>query len=199
METKDAANQMLSCFCFFLFKNNNTLLSWMPLVSLFLLFSSYLLLLLLKFGVLSILYTFLVLLFSTIVLVLYSTVSKQKAVYVDNLVQEEKEPQGEVHNSECQEKDQLGTSEDSQVGWSFQHDNSDGSISDEESLIEIELPTGQCGLQQKKRELSSPEALFSQKSIIKGFLAEFNEEENLIEIDISMGSIKYSRFEIKAA
>jgi hypothetical protein len=32
-------------------------------------------------------------------------------------------------------------------------------------------------------------------------LSEFNEvieEENLIEIDISMGSIKYSRFEIKA-
>ncbi|RDY03595.1 hypothetical protein CR513_12793, partial [Mucuna pruriens] len=83
---------------------------------------------------------------------------------------------------------------------------SDGTISDEDSLIEIALPSGHfvghhkeeskynnCSLQQKKRELSA-ETLFNQQSLME-FLAEFNdmnEEENLIEIDIAMGSIKYS-------
>ncbi|XP_061344090.1 uncharacterized protein LOC133290053 [Gastrolobium bilobum] len=147
-------------------------------------------------------------------------------------VTEEKEAQEEVNingtvanysttsrdllsESECQ--DQLSTSEDSEADWSFPYevdhspDFSDGSISDEDSLIEIALPSGHyvgqqkdepkynCSLQQKKMELSA-EALFSQQSLME-FLSEFNdvsEEENLIEIDISMGSIKYSRFEIKA-
>ncbi|WVY92729.1 hypothetical protein V8G54_031817 [Vigna mungo] len=77
---------------------------------------------------------------------------------------------------------------------------SDGTISDEDSLIEIALPSGHfvnnknnncCSLQQKKRELSAQETLME-------LLAEFNEEENLIEIDIAMGSIKCSRFEIEA-
>ncbi|KAF1890298.1 hypothetical protein Lal_00013552 [Lupinus albus] len=165
------------------------------------------------------------------------TVSKHKALYVDNLVEEEKdiisfedqerlsdekenygaptlllrkhglreEKEGQEvdkpdllsSESEWQDQYQLWTtSDESEVGWSFQYDNSDGSISDEESLIEIALPSGQCSLQQKKRELSA-EALLTQQTIIREFLAEFNEEENLIEIDISMGSIKYSRFEIK--
>ncbi|CAL0317410.1 unnamed protein product [Lupinus luteus] len=226
-ESNVAVNQMLYYFCF-LFKNN-TPPSWMALATLFLLFSTYLLLL--GFGLFSILYTSLALLLSTTVVILYSTVSKHKAVYVDKLVAEEKEDQesssdekenygaptllqkhgstegGEVHKpdllsseSECQDQYQLWTSDESEVGWSFQYDvddNSDGSISDEESLIEIALPSGQCSLQQKKTEISA-EALLSQQTIIREFLAEFNDEENLIEIDISMGSIKYSRFEIKA-
>ncbi|XP_019460208.1 PREDICTED: uncharacterized protein LOC109359963 isoform X2 [Lupinus angustifolius] len=217
-ESNVAANQMLYYFCFLF--NNNTPPSWMALATLFLLFSSYLLLL--GFGFFSILYTSLLLILSTTVVILYSTVSKHKAVYVDNLVPEEKdlisfedqesssdqkenyaaptllqkhgsteEKEGqEVHKpdllsseSECQDQYQLWTSDESEVGWSFQYDvddNSDGSISDEESLIEIALPSGH------------------QQTIIREFLAEFNEEENLIEIDISMGSIKYSRFEIKA-
>ena len=78
-------------------------------------------------------------------------------------------------------------------------DCSDGTISDEDSLIEISLPSGHfvghnqrpdsnfCTLQQKKRELSAHETLME-------LLAEFNEEENLIEIDIAMGSIKCSSF-----
>jgi hypothetical protein len=67
----------------------------------------------------------------------------------------------------------------------------DGSISDEESLIEISLPSGHL-VDQHKQE-------FNQQSLME-LLEEFNEmyeEENLIEIDISIGSIKCSRFEIE--
>lgn len=58
----------------------------------------------------------------------------------------------------------------------------DCSVSDddeEDSLIEIKL---QSNLQQGVREVS-------------GDTSEMNEEENLIEIDISMGSIKFPRFQ----
>lgn len=117
-----------------------------------------------------------------------------------------------LSESKCQ--DQLWSSENSEVDYHCL-DFSDGSISDEESLIEIELPGGHyvdhdhqkdhesknnyCSLQQKKKELSA-EALFNQQCLME-FFSEFNEvieEENFIEIDISMGSIKYSRFGIKA-
>ncbi|KAJ1415594.1 hypothetical protein SESBI_18025 [Sesbania bispinosa] len=135
----------------------------------------------------------------------------QEVVYIDGAPNYSTTSPDLLSESECQ--DQLSTSEDSEVGWTFRYDVdhspdcSDGSISDEESLIEIALPSGHyvdqkkynCSLQQKKRELSA-ESLFSQQSLME-FLSEFNEvseEENLIEIDISMGSIKYSRFEIKA-
>ncbi|KAK7304855.1 hypothetical protein VNO77_42746 [Canavalia gladiata] len=105
-----------------------------------------------------------------------------------------------LSESECQEM-LLSTSED--YGVDHTPECSDGSISDEDSLIEIALPSGHFVDQQKeevkkKRELTA-EALFNQQSLME-FLAEFNEmneEENLIEIDISMGSIKYSRFEIE--
>ena len=105
--------------------------------------------------------------------------------------------------SECH--DRLSTSENPEC--------SDGSISDEESLIEIAIPSGHfvgqheeepkynCSLQQiKKRELPA-ESLFSRQQSLMEFLVEFNdmnEEENLIEIDISMGVIKCSRLEIEA-
>ncbi|KAL4369481.1 hypothetical protein GQ457_05G004560 [Hibiscus cannabinus] len=89
----------------------------------------------------------------------------------------------------------------------------DGSISDEDSLIEISLPSGHyvkhkedqsndkyCSSMQQKFPDLMPESIFRQRSFME-LLAEFNdmnEEENLIEIDISMGSIKCSRFEIEA-
>ncbi|KAK9924339.1 hypothetical protein M0R45_032716 [Rubus argutus] len=112
--------------------------------------------------------------------------------------------------------DDLSTSGDSEVlDWPFgdhvdqSPDCSDGSISDEESLIEISLPGGYYvgpdkeeesifNLQQKMSGLSQ-KAIFQQHTLFE-LLAEINdyEEENLIEIDISMGSIKCSRFEIEA-
>ncbi|MED6106290.1 hypothetical protein PIB30_003701 [Stylosanthes scabra] len=108
-------------------------------------------------------------------------------------------------SSECD--DEMSTCEDSEeVDWSVRFGEccSDGSISDEDSLIEIALPSGHyLGQQKRRRELSSAaEALFSHHQSLMELLSELNndmsEEENLIEIDISMGSIKYSRFEIKA-
>ncbi|KAL5865418.1 hypothetical protein ACOSQ3_002932 [Xanthoceras sorbifolium] len=118
--------------------------------------------------------------------------------------------------------DQLSTSEDySEVDWPFQDivyqslDCSDGSISDEESLIEIALPSGHYVNYNNKEEEEEdqphklnkvpdflPQSILKQHSLME-LLAELNdmniiEEDNLIEIDISMGSIKCSRFEIEA-
>ncbi|EOX93522.1 Uncharacterized protein TCM_002409 [Theobroma cacao] len=118
-----------------------------------------------------------------------------------------------LSENEC--VDQLSTTEDSEVDWPFQDnidqspDYSDGSISDEDSLIEISLPGGHyVGHKEEKPKFSMqqklpdfmPESFFQQRSLME-LLAEFNEmneEDNLIEIDISMGSIKCSRFEIEA-
>uniref|UniRef100_A0A6N2MPP6 Uncharacterized protein n=1 Tax=Salix viminalis TaxID=40686 RepID=A0A6N2MPP6_SALVM len=110
------------------------------------------------------------------------------------------------------------TSEDSEVDcWLFQdkmflsRDCSDGSISDEDSLIEISLPSGHyiCDHEeedevnynlQKKLPDFAPGSFFKQHDLMEilAELNEMNEEENLIEIDISMGSIKCPRFEIEA-
>jgi len=188
--------------------------SWMALFALMLLFSSYLLF---GFGFLSLLYTSMVIVFSTFLYIII--VSKQKKVNVDKLVEEKflnsddeksneaNEAQEEV-DIDDESQDPLSTSEGSEIDHS--HDYSDGSISDEDSLIEIALPSGNYvnmqkdesdyySLQQKKKELFG-DALFSQQSLMEllSELNEVNEEENFIEIDISMGSIKYSRFEIEA-
>jgi len=158
-----------------------------------------------------------VIVFSTFLYIII--VSKQKKVNVDKLVEEKflnsddeksneaNEAQEEV-DIDDESQDPLSTSEGSEIDHS--HDYSDGSISDEDSLIEIALPSGNYvnmqkdesdyySLQQKKKELFG-DALFSQQSLMEllSELNEVNEEENFIEIDISMGSIKYSRFEIEA-
>ncbi|XP_022769938.1 uncharacterized protein LOC111313517 [Durio zibethinus] len=118
-----------------------------------------------------------------------------------------------MSENEC--VDQLSTTEDSEMDWPFRDnmdqslDYSDGSISDEDSLIEISLPGGhyvsheeheptKCSMQQKLPDFM-PESIFQQRSLME-LLAELNDmnEDNLIEIDISMGSIKCSRFEIEA-
>ncbi|XP_024026338.1 uncharacterized protein LOC21397406 [Morus notabilis] len=127
--------------------------------------------------------------------------------------------------------DHSSITEDSEAEWPFRDnisagrktavfsDDDDGSISDEESLIEIALPSGHYvghdhdGYLNKEKlvfnvnqkmpaDLNNlfPECIFKQRSLME-LLAEINdmnEEENLIEIDISMGSIKCSRFEIEA-
>ncbi|XP_044473458.1 uncharacterized protein LOC123201917 [Mangifera indica] len=65
---------------------------------------------------------------------------------------------------------------------------------DEDGLIEITIPNS-------KPSEFLPQSIFYQQGLME-LLADINgvneEEENLIEIDISMGSIKYSRFEIEA-
>ncbi|KAG8489487.1 hypothetical protein CXB51_017517 [Gossypium anomalum] len=113
-----------------------------------------------------------------------------------------------LSENECVNDDQLSTTEDSEVDWSFR-DNRDGTpdwSDDEDSLIEISLPGGQYqpnnkyGSMQQKLPEFMPESIFQQRSLMEllAELNDMNEEENLIEIDISMGSIKYSRFEIEA-
>lgn len=141
--------------------------------------------------------------------------------------EEEEEGRGEVdeylvRSSQVitSESDCLGRSstsdQDSEVEWLFQdkmfqsRDCSDGSISDEDSLIEISLPGGHyiCdheedeviyNLQNKLPDFA-PGSFFKQHGLMEllAELNEMNEEENLIEIDISMGSIKCPRFEIEA-
>ncbi|KAL6999888.1 hypothetical protein U1Q18_001042, partial [Sarracenia purpurea var. burkii] len=81
------------------------------------------------------------------------------------------------------------------------------SISDEESLIEIALPSGHyvAGPDHDQKEelvLDSNRKIpdfLPRRSLMEVFadVNEMNEEDNLIEIDISMGSIKCSNLEIK--
>ncbi|KAK9691245.1 hypothetical protein RND81_09G184800 [Saponaria officinalis] len=73
---------------------------------------------------------------------------------------------------------------------------SDGSISDEDSLIELALPTGHYLEPKRCSDYWSLESHFKQQNLGE-MLSEMN-EENLIEIDICMGSIKCSRFGIQA-
>ncbi|XP_022985724.1 uncharacterized protein LOC111483694 [Cucurbita maxima] len=124
-----------------------------------------------------------------------------------------------LSESECAD-DNFTTTEESEVEWPFfdrstaknLYRSDDGSISDEESLIEIALPTGHYVNHKSDddddkddmsfcfQKLSEFQKLKRKKNLVE-LLAEINdinEEENLIEIDISMGSIKYSRFEIEA-
>lgn len=107
--------------------------------------------------------------------------------------------------SESESMDQFSTtsSEDhsSDIEWPYsigqRLDCSDDSISDEESLIEIAIPTGQFVSAEndfKCCKLSHQESIF-QKDFWSD-MNEMNEEDNLIEIDIYMGSIKCSSFEI---
>uniref|UniRef100_A0A5B6YM64 Putative myelin transcription factor 1-like protein n=1 Tax=Davidia involucrata TaxID=16924 RepID=A0A5B6YM64_DAVIN len=184
------------------------------------------------YGLLSILFTTLVLILSSV----FFTFSKPKPVIVDKALEDDQEclselgPEretitqkeesqevgvlGQVHDylvrspdsfSESESIDHSSTSEDDlpdSGDVSQSPDCSDDSISDEESLIEIALPTGhyadpeeeeeeeepKSNLQKKFADFS-PESLFRQGSLME-VLAEANEEENLIEIDLSMGSIK---------
>lgn len=79
---------------------------------------------------------------------------------------------------------------------------------DDDSLIEISLPGSESsGLEEDPdQNLGTklpdilPESIFRQHGLeeLLAEINEMNEEDNLIEIDISMGSIKCSRLEIEA-
>ncbi|KAJ8568614.1 hypothetical protein K7X08_028147 [Anisodus acutangulus] len=100
--------------------------------------------------------------------------------------------------------------QDSDIDWPFSGELeqsplcSDGSISDEESLIEIALPSGQFVKDSPKlsfhqhRQKVFAESIFQQHCLMDllADISDVSEEDNLIEIDISMGSIKCSGFEI---
>ena len=82
------------------------------------------------------------------------------------------------------------------------------SISDDESLIEINLPDGNhvedytepIFQEESKGEFLwdfLPESVFKQTGLME-LLSEINEEDNMIEIDIARGSIKCSSLGIMA-
>ncbi|XP_057465813.1 uncharacterized protein LOC130755458 [Actinidia eriantha] len=187
MDLKDTfEGQMGSSFCFF--KNP---LPWIAI----LVFTGFLIC-----GFLPIFFTMLFLILSSI----FFTSSKHKPVKDETITQQKEAHEGEVGQIDLSST----TDEDSEVGqipnWS------DNSISDEEGLIEIALLNGyhvggleeeepKSNLQQKFPEFS-PEMIVRQHSPVEmlGESNEMNEEDNLIEIDISMGSIKCSRFENEA-
>ncbi|KAF8014855.1 hypothetical protein BT93_H0601 [Corymbia citriodora subsp. variegata] len=114
--------------------------------------------------------------------------------------------ESECLNPSCSSED------DCEAEWPiFQEKDccSDGSISDEESLIEIAIPTGHYVGGHKKTEVhklkkmpDSPHSVSEGNGPMDYFLSDevsgihYCEEENLIEIDISIGSIKCSRFQI---
>lgn len=124
--------------------------------------------------------------------------------------------------SDSESSDDFSASENFELSW-ICSDNagqnaaiSESSISDDEEeeedgddLIEINLPKNSSidmNAEESKQKLESnlpdylPESIFSQEGLME-LLADINEvteEENLIEIDLSMGSIKCSTFEIEA-
>ncbi|EOY12035.1 hypothetical protein QUC31_001629 [Theobroma cacao] len=128
--------------------------------------------------------------------------------------------------SDSESSDDSGSSSNLDLNWTIPGNNaeqnpeiSDGSVSadeeeeeeEEEGLIEIAIP-GNAESEpnvvpppppnlQSNLPPILPESIFKQQQDLVDFLAEINEvneEENLIEIDISIGSIKCPRFEIEA-
>ncbi|KAL3615338.1 hypothetical protein CASFOL_040999 [Castilleja foliolosa] len=103
---------------------------------------------------------------------------------------------------ESESLDQSSSEEDrfSDIEWPYNMserlDCSDGSISDEESLIEIAIPSGQFVSQRKMFKYDELKCCSKLCADSKDFLADISEEDNLIEIDIYMGSIKCSKFVI---
>lgn len=81
----------------------------------------------------------------------------------------------------------------------------ESSISDEESLIEIALPSGHSVGSRDTCRPGSPlflpelsaELVVHQRGLLE-LLTEIVEEDNLIEIDLAAGSVKCSRLGIKA-
>ncbi|KDO41038.1 hypothetical protein CISIN_1g042205mg [Citrus sinensis] len=165
------------------------------------------------FGFSSVFVTSLLLIVSTLLFTLFT---KQKPVTDQETIHQETNFLSESDQS----LNHLSSSEESEVEWPFRDivyqspDCSDASISDEETdLIEISLPSGHSVGHYNKEEapnnkfhlpvpdFSTPSIHLKQHGLMELLAAEINdmnEEDNLIEIDISMGSIKCPRFEIEA-
>uniref|UniRef100_A0A803MGL5 Uncharacterized protein n=1 Tax=Chenopodium quinoa TaxID=63459 RepID=A0A803MGL5_CHEQI len=150
-----------------------------------------------------------------------STEKENVARFEEEKMSKHKRQQNENHRSpeillsDSESVDHTTSSEDSENDSMFRENlshstnYSDGSISDEESLIEIALPTGHYVDSKRSQEPSwygfqhqkwssdcSLKSHFRQQNWME-MLNEMN-EENFIEIDLCMGSIKCSRFEIQA-
>ena len=115
--------------------------------------------------------------------------------------------------TESESSDDSGSSENLELNWMIsgnveQNPEISYDSPSEEGLIEIAIPSNDsiCLSEEPKENLQSnlptffPESIFKQQDRVEilAEMNEVNEEENLIEIDISMGSIKCPRFEIEA-
>ncbi|XP_021766348.1 uncharacterized protein LOC110730832 [Chenopodium quinoa] len=152
---------------------------------------------------------------------IHETIQENVARFEEEKMSKHKRQQNENHRSpeillsDSESVDHTTSSEDSENDSMFRENlshstnYSDGSISDEESLIEIALPTGHYVDSKRSQEPSwygfqhqkwssdcSLKSHFRQQNWME-MLNEMN-EENFIEIDLCMGSIKCSRFEIQA-
>ncbi|VVA30517.1 PREDICTED: glysoja_042073 [Prunus dulcis] len=116
------------------------------------------------------------------------------------------EDQVEHPDVQSESDEQSVPSENFELNWMCSNDLgpkveiSDGcsvSDDDDDSLIEINLPASEP---KEKLQSNLPDSIFRQQGLREHLadINEVNEEDNLIEIDISMGSIKCPRFEIEA-
>ncbi|KAK8623022.1 hypothetical protein V6N13_117917 [Hibiscus sabdariffa] len=139
-----------------------------------------------------IVFTTTILILSTSFLVKFS--KKTKVVPVDD-----SDAAGGADNG----SDDSGSSENGELKWMVSGDveqnpefSDEYSTSDEEEegLIEIDIPSNEETEQNMQFSLPSllAESVFQQQDLVEllAEINEVNEEENLIEIDISMGSIK---------
>ncbi|KAH7665149.1 hypothetical protein IHE45_13G013100 [Dioscorea alata] len=130
----------------------------------------------------------LVLLFFLFFIILSKSANEKENENENNAIQEEQEH--EEHKEEEEEEEEDGRRGQEKVGEMISDD-------DEESLIEITLPDGHYKAKQEK-ELNVEQ--MSEGLLIELLSDHIIEEDNLIEIDINMGSIKCSTrpLEIKA-
>ena len=123
------------------------------------------------------------------------------------------EENGAAQQSDFSESDFSESSESFELKWQnlpiSESSFSEEEEEEDENLIEINLPGSESsGLQEELQNQKVepdlpdflPESIFSQKGFMEllADINEMNEEDNLIEIDISVGSIKCPRFEIQA-
>ncbi|XP_052108216.1 uncharacterized protein LOC107496113 [Arachis duranensis] len=161
------------------------------------------------------LFTTLVALFTTLFLV---TLTRTKwSIDEKNLIQDVTK-ESEINADEKYEEQHDDQDSESQSTSSFENDqersenygmisNSDVEEEEEEedSLIEIKLPNRYLVEEPNQKfesnltELFLPEYMFKQKGLMDLLeeINEINEDENLIEIDISMGSTKCQDFRVK--
>ncbi|CAN0897481.1 hypothetical protein LINGRAHAP2_LOCUS19153 [Linum grandiflorum] len=133
-----------------------------------------------------------------------SSQAEEQSSITDEQEEEEYEVRRELTDGECEGRLSSTTSEESEVDyWPFQGNMfqspdcfDTGYISDEESLIEIALPGGE--FVRHPTPMSCKDGQFGIRSSF--FKQMMIDEDNLIEIDISIGSIKSTpRFGIEAS
>ncbi|KAF5730479.1 hypothetical protein HS088_TW19G00069 [Tripterygium wilfordii] len=145
------------------------------------------------------------------------TSSPEEKIEEENQVSEESDGDGNMIEyqvesldfpSDSESSDELLTSECIELNWvgsnngsQFLEISEEEEEEEEDGLIEINIPGNDLD-EEYKQDLPDflPESMFQQQGLMEllGELNEATEEENLIEIDLSMGSIKCPMFEVEA-